>query len=131
MQGLKQSRAFTIEENALASIRKEFCAGRAGEKEVAAVIREVCETSGLIMDPHSAVGLHVARRFHSPSSPMVTLATAHAAKFPAAVKSACGIDPALPSWLSDLMNREEHFDILPSDLDTVETYIERHARAAG
>ena len=62
---------------------------------------------------------------------MVALATAHPAKFPAAVKSACGIDPALPSWLSDLMTRDEHFDILPPDLDAVEAYISRHARAAG
>jgi threonine synthase len=131
MQSLKQSRAFTIEEGALASIRKEFFAGRAGEEEVAAVIRAVARTSGLVVVPHTAVGLHVAGRLQSVASPMVTLATAHAAKFPDAVKSACGIDPVLPSWLSDLMNREEHFDILPPDLGTVETTIERQTRAAG
>jgi threonine synthase len=131
MDGLKQSRAFTIGASALTSIRKEFCAGRASEKEVAAMIREVARTSGLVVDPHTAVGLDVARRFQSEASPMVTLATAHAAKFPDAVKSACGIDPVLPPWLSDLMNREEHFDILPPDLDKVEAIIEQLSRAAG
>jgi threonine synthase len=60
---------------------------------------------------------------------MVTLATAHPAKFPASVKSACGIDPALPSWLSDLMQREERFDILEPELKAVETYIGSNARA--
>jgi threonine synthase len=60
---------------------------------------------------------------------MVTLATAHPAKFPAAVKSACGIDPALPSWLADLMHREERFDTLDAELKAVETFIGDHARA--
>jgi threonine synthase len=60
---------------------------------------------------------------------MVTLSTAHPAKFPAAVKSACGIDPALPSWLADLMTREERFDTLPAELKDVEDFIGRHARA--
>ena len=62
--------------------------------------------------------------------PMVVLATAHPAKFPEAVKSACGIDPALPSWLFDLMDREERYETLPADLDTVEAHILRHTRAA-
>jgi threonine synthase len=54
---------------------------------------------------------------------MVTLSTAHPAKFPAAVKSASGIDPALPTWLADLMDREERFDILDPELKAVETFI--------
>ena len=59
---------------------------------------------------------------------MVTLATAHPAKFPAAVKSASGIDPALPAWLADLMDREERFDILDAELKAVETFVGAHAR---
>ncbi len=60
---------------------------------------------------------------------MVVLSTAHPAKFPDAVKSACAIDPALPVWLADLMNREERFDVLEAELDAVETFIGKHARA--
>jgi threonine synthase len=59
---------------------------------------------------------------------MVTLSTAHPAKFPAAVKSASGIDPALPTWLADLMVREERFDILEPELKIVENFISEHAR---
>jgi threonine synthase len=59
---------------------------------------------------------------------MVTLATAHPAKFPAAVKSACGIDPALPTWLANLMVREERFDVLDAELKAVETFINERAR---
>jgi threonine synthase len=84
----------------------------------------------MVIDPHTATGMHVAARESVVQAPMVTLATAHPAKFPDAVKSACGIDPALPAWLSDLMDREERFDTLPGDLSAVEAFILANARAA-
>ncbi len=131
MAALKQSGAFTIEDGALAGIRRDFSAGRADQSRVDALIARVASRTGYVLDPHSAVAVDVALRHEKATAPMIALATAHPAKFPAAVKSACGIDPALPSWLSDVMTREEHFDILPADLDAVEAHISRHARAAG
>ena len=128
MAGLKQSGAFEIEEQALKAIRREFRAGRATEKEVARTIKNVLAETGYLLDPHSAIGVFVAAKHEKPGSPMVTLATAHPAKFPAAVKSASGIDPALPTWLADLMVREERFDILEAELKIVETFINDHAR---
>ena len=128
MESLKQSGGFEIKPGALKAIRKEFRAGRASEKQVASTIRDTLAETGYLLDPHTAVGVFVAQKFEKPSSPMVTLATAHPAKFPAAVKSACGIDPALPAWLADLMNREERFDILDAELKAVETFVGAHAR---
>lgn len=128
MESLKQSGGFEIKPGALKAIRKEFRAGRASEKQVASTIRDTLAETGYLLDPHTAVGVFVAQKFEKPSSPMVTLATAHPAKFPAAVKSASGIDPALPAWLADLMNREEHFDILDAELKAVETFVGAHAR---
>lgn len=129
MDGLKQSGSFEIKEKALKAIKREFRAGRATERQVAATIRETLSSTGYLLDPHTATGVFVAAKNAKPSSPMVTLSTAHPAKFPAAVKSACGIDPALPSWLSDLMQREERFDILEPELKAVETFIGSNARA--
>jgi threonine synthase len=131
MASLKQSNAFDIEENALKSIRKEFRAGRASEKQVAATIRQTLADTGYLLDPHSAIGVFVAAKHEKANAPMVTLATAHPAKFPAAVKSACGIDPALPTWLADLMQREERFDVLDAELDAVEGFIGKHTRVRG
>ncbi len=128
MESLKQSGAFELGETALKAIRKEFRAGRASEKEVAKTIRETFENTGYLLDPHTAIGVFVAAKNEKPASPMVTLATAHPAKFPAAVKSASGIDPALPTWLADLMDREERFDILEPELEAVENYVNAHAR---
>ena len=129
MEGLKQSGAFEIGDKAMKAIRKEFRAGRASEKQVAATIRETLAATGYLVDPHTATGVFVANKHMKANAPMVTLATAHPAKFPAAVKSACGIDPALPTWLADLMQREERFDVLDADLKTVETFIGDHSRS--
>lgn len=131
MESLKQSRAFDIEAGALKTIRKQFRAGRASEKQVAKTIKDTLKETGYLLDPHSAIGVFVAAKHEKPGSPMVTLATAHPAKFPAAVKSACGIDPALPSWLADLMQREERFDVLDAELDAVESFIGKHTRVRG
>ncbi|BCH60463.1 threonine synthase [Agrobacterium vitis] len=129
MASLKQSGAFEIKPDALKTIRKLFRAGRATQQEVAKTIATTLAETGYLLDPHTACGVVVASKFEKPQSPMVTLATAHPAKFPAAVKSASGIDPALPTWLADLMDREERFDVLAGELDVVEAFISAHSRA--
>ncbi len=131
MSGLKQSGAFDIEEKTLKAIRKTFRAARASEADVKKTIKTVLADTGYLADPHTAVAIHAAKRNLKPDAPMIVLSTAHPAKFPAAVKTASGIDPALPSWLAGLMDREERFDVLQPELDAVETYIVGKARIAG
>ena len=76
--------------------------------------------------PHTAVGLHAARaRRGDPAVPMVMLATAHPAKFPDAVEAACGVRPALPPRLADLMTRPERVMRVPNDLAAIEDVIGR------
>ncbi|WP_313031888.1 threonine synthase [Brucella sp.] len=129
MEGLKQSGGFTISEKPLAAIRSEFSAGRSSVEETAQTIQSVLETDGYLLDPHSAIAVKVARESVSEAAPMVVLATAHPAKFPDAVKAASGVTPALPAWLSDLMERKESFTVLHNDLKIVEEYVRRHSRA--
>lgn len=129
MQGLAQSGAFTIPPKALEAIRADFFAAKADEAATKAAIAETLESTEYLLDPHSAVGVSVSRRFATGGMPMVTLATAHPAKFPAAVKAATGIEPALPVWLADLYGRKERFDVLPNDQGAVEAYIRARTRA--
>ncbi len=129
MAGLSQSGAFTISDRAMAKIRAGFSAGRSTEEECAATISSTLQNSGYLLDPHSAIGLGVARKHASTSSPMIALATAHPAKFPDAVKKASGIVPALPEWQGDLMQCDEKFDVIDNSLDEIENYIETRSRA--
>ncbi len=129
MDGLKQSGGFALPASALSAIRRDFAAGTTGEAETKATIATTLRSSGYLLDPHTAVGVHVART-HLGATPMITLGTAHPAKFPAAVKDASGVDAALPAWLADLHTREERLSILANDQTAVEDFISARTRAA-
>lgn len=129
MNSLTQSGRFELALETLEEIRQGFAAGTAMESETAKTIETAYSTAHYLLDPHSAVGVHVARQFMNLDTPMVTLATAHPAKFPAAVKAASQINPALPDWLSDLHDRPERFDVLANDQKVVEDYVRAHSRA--
>jgi len=115
----------------LERIRADFAAERVDEAACSAEMRRVYRDSGLVMDPHSAVGLAAARSLiaASPATPVVALATAHPAKFPDAVESATGLRPPLPPHLADLMDREETIVVLPNDRKAVADYLHQKARA--
>ncbi len=125
MDGLKQSGSFTLQQKAFDRITKEFSAGRCSEEETARTIKQTFAASGYLLDPHTAVGLKVAKEQMRPDVPMITLATAHPAKFPDAVEAACKLRPALPLWQGDLMTREEKFDIIENNEEALKSLIRR------
>jgi threonine synthase len=129
MSSLSQGRSFTVPEAALAAIRADFTSGRADEAETAATIARIRAETGETIDPHTAVAVSVAERFLGDEVPMITLSTAHPAKFPDAVEAATGVRPGLPVWLGDLMEREERFDVVANDLVAVERFVEERSRA--
>jgi len=129
MQSLNQSGAFSLPAAALDTIRADFSAARADEALVKQTIAGCAETSGYVADPHTAVGIAIARQFAATDQPMITLATAHPAKFPDAVAAATGSRPDLPSWLAGLHDRPERMDVLANDQGTVESYISSKTRA--
>lgn len=129
MGALKQSRGFDLPEQSIAGIRRDFDAGTTDETATRRVIAETQQRSGYLLDPHTAVGLGVALALPHSGTPMVTLGTAHPAKFPAAVKEASGIDPALPAWMSDLFGRPERLTVLPNEQRQIEDFIAARSRA--
>ena len=82
--------------------------------------------AGQVIDPHAAIGLAAARRLPA-GTPVVTLATAHPAKFPDAVERATGVRPSLPARLGDLFDREERYATLPGSFEAVTGYIAERA----
>jgi threonine synthase len=131
MNSLAQSRHFSISAPALKVMRALFTADRADEEESAAVLRATLREAGFCADPHTAVALAVAEKeARDPALPMVVLATAHPAKFPDAVKAACGVAPKLPDWIADLTARTERVTVLPADQAAVERFVAQASRAA-
>jgi threonine synthase len=116
MGSLEQSRRFVVSAKALKELRALFSANRADEQECAAEIRAWMKEANYCVDPHTAIALAVAEKeTRDASVPMVVLSTADPAKFPAAVKAACGVEPPLPDWLADLPNRKERVTAWPAD----------------
>jgi threonine synthase len=130
MDELAATGAFTIAPAPLAAIRRNFSAGSADEAEVATTIRDTWKATGFLADPHTAVGLSVVARFMEPGVPMVTLATAHPAKFAAAVQAAAGVEPELPPGFAGILNQRERFVTLANDRQAVADHIVRLTRAA-
>ncbi len=102
-----------------------WSAARVDDERTAATIASVHERLGVLLDPHTAVGLAAALEVRAdPAVPMVVLGTAHPAKFPAAVEAASGVHPQLPDRLADLFERPEHLVSAPNDYVAVRTLIE-------
>jgi threonine synthase len=112
------------------AVRQLFSGHRLDDDATVAAIRHIHEATGMLIDPHSAVGLAAARAAKD-EAPMVALATAHPAKFPDAVEEATGVRPALPPHLADLLDRTEHYETLPNDLAAVESYVRAHTALQG
>ena len=131
MANLRQSRRFDIPAAALAAIHATFDAGSTSEAATTEEIARTYRETGYVLDPHTAVGVSVARRevLKNPAVPMVVLGTAHPAKFPDAVEKAIGLRPKLPAHLAGLLAHRERFTPLPNDQGEIEKFIRRHGRS--
>lgn len=95
-------------------------------------ISQVFKETEYLLDPHTAIGVRAARQCRRNASvPMVTLGTAHPAKFPDAVeRSSVPVEPKLPLHLADLFEREERYTVLDSDRRQVQDFIARNWKFA-
>jgi threonine synthase len=130
MRGFEATRAMQLTNAQRDGASALFSSARIDANAMSRAMRWAFDAAGQIIDPHSAVGLAAARDCDiDPSVPVVTLATAHAAKFRDAVERATGVRPSLPSRAGDLFGREERFVTLPATFEAVTGYIAEHATA--
>ena len=123
MEELKSQGGFQISQGAMQRLGETFASGRASEEETTATIRATFATTGEVLCPHSAVGVKVAEEQISGATPMITLATAHPAKFPDAVEAATGARPPLPKRMADLYERSERLSRVANELSAIEALI--------
>ena len=123
MEDLRETGGFTIPQGALEGLRETYRSGRAGEDETLAMIATIHAETGEVICPHTAVGAKVAREQLRPGVPMVTLATAHPAKFPDAVERAIGRRPALPERMAGLFDLPERITRVENDAEALKSLI--------
>jgi threonine synthase len=132
MAGFEQTRALQLTNSQREGAAALFSSERADATDMSQAIRWAWESCGELIDPHTACGLHAARNSGLPREvPVVTLATAHPAKFRDAVERATGQRPALPVRVGDLFRREERFTELAGDYAAVADYVAAHAVPRG
>lgn len=120
-----------IDEDAYAILKATFDSCAVNDEMTVQTIAKVFDESEYLLDPHSAIGVFAARACRSNKDvPMITLATAHPAKFPEAVMRAGQREtPALPHHMADLFEREERYTVLPKDLQQVQAFVASHISA--
>jgi len=127
LQAFRHSGHLSLEADERARwIDSSFRAARFDDEETLEEIRRVYMRSGQLLDPHTATGTAAVRCLGAgrDGRPVVTLATAHPAKFPEAVQRATGVLPSLPPHLADLLDRVERTNLVPNDLAVVEAFVE-------
>lgn len=127
MDRFRAEGSVTLDEAALASIRAGFTGDRLDDEGTLGEIRRTHAETGVIVDPHTAVGVTVARRrLAAGAGASVVLSTAHPAKFPDAVEQATGLRPALPARLGDLYEREERYTTMANDAEALKSFVGGH-----
>jgi threonine synthase len=128
MDELRSKGAFHLEARELAEIRALFAAHSIDEHETGMTIKSLFAETGIMIDPHTAVGL-AAARLENVGTPMIVLSTAHAAKFPEAISRALGRLPEQPERLKAKLGQEERLTVLPGDYEVIADFISARARA--
>ena len=131
MRGFEATKAMRLTNAQREGAAALFTSARADAGEMNQAMLWAHEHCGEVIDPHTAIGLHAARAAGIDSRvPVVTLATAHPAKFRDAVEQATGLRPGLPARVGDLFQREERYAQLSGDYAAVSDYVAQHATVA-
>ena len=111
--------------SALGMIKGLFRGAGVDESETARTMLAIHNSTGELIDPHTAVGVAAAKRIGpaSPDTPMVVLSTAHPAKFPETVKAATGAEPPIPPQVLALRKKRERIQRVPNDLQAVKSVV--------
>ena len=131
MADFESTRAMSIPADMLAGSKDLFVSARIDADGMSNVMRWAHERTDQVIDPHTAIGLAAARNAGlSADVPVVTLATAHPAKFRDAVERATGVRPHLPARMGNLFEREERYDTLPATKEAIAAYVAERATPA-
>ena len=122
MTELDEKGEFELEKEELKIIKDNFLSESLSDEETKSIISEVYNKYGMLVDPHTAVGIGVMKKI-SLKDKTVVLSTAHPLKFAGVVKEATGIKSELPEKLRSIMVEKEIYEKIPKDLKRVKNYI--------
>jgi threonine synthase len=122
MNDLKTNGFFKLNQNEVEVIKKDFCAEKINDAETLAIIKKVNIDSKFLLDPHTATAFGAIKNNNNLSE-VIILGTAHPYKFLETVKKASGVEIKAPSQLSNVVDKEERFDIMDNNISKIKNYI--------
>ena len=124
LENFRATGEMRIDTRISAELDRGWSGMRVDEDETTAAIADLHRKTGMIIDPHTAVGLAAARRTRrAADGGIVVMATAHPAKFGDAVEAAIGARPPMPPALAELSDLPERCKRLPNDLSAVKAHV--------
>ena len=127
MEEFKKTGKLPVTEAELQQVRHIFSAATVNDEKTLETIGQFYRKTGYLLDPHTAVGVCAGRQVGDRNYPLICLATAHPAKFDAAVKEATGISPQRPPAFVDLEKRDKKLAVLPADVAQIKNYLVQRA----
>ncbi|KAM4828663.1 threonine synthase-like 1 [Thomomys bottae] len=143
---LENQRHFQIEKILVEKLQQDFVADWCSEDECLSAINSTYNTSGYILDPHTAVAKVVADRMQDKTCPVIISSTAHYSKFAPAIMQALKIEEisqtsssqlyllgsynALPPPHEVLLERTKHhekmeYQVCPADVNALKSHVEK------
>lgn len=123
MEGFKKTGKLPVSATERQEVQEIFDAATVNDEKTLETIRQFHQKTGYMLDPHTAVGVCAGRQVGDKNYPLICLATAHPAKFDAAVKQATGLEPARPAAFIDLEQRDKKLAVLPADVVKIKDYL--------
>ena len=120
-----KSNKFNLDQSSLKKIQNNFISESLNEKEILDTIKSIYENSGIIIDPHTAIGAGAVKKHNGKN--YVVLATAHPSKFPDAIFKAIGKKEELPSHLKSILNQKEQYVIFKNNIQSLKSYIKKNS----
>ena len=119
MNNLAEKGSFNVDKKIIKEILKDFDSGALTDKDTVTTIDHFYHSREVILCPHSAIGVKVAQDFVNAGETVISLGTAHPAKFKGTVESALDMSIPLPLALRDVIKKQENVKVISPDKELV------------
>ena len=119
MNNLANKGSFNVDKRMISQMSKDFDSGAVTDKETVATINHFFNSREVILCPHSAIGVRVAQDFVNAGDTVISLGTAHPAKFKDTVEEALDMSMPVPRSLKDVLKKRESVKVISPDMELV------------
>ncbi len=119
MKNLSNEGHFNLEKKILSMISRDFDSGAVTDNDTIETINRFFNMRKIILCPHSAIGVRVGKNFVDAGETVVSLGTAHPAKFKETVERALDMSIPVPPSLKDVMQKKENVKVIPPSKEQV------------